>query len=99
MIKKALIFFFISLGLCELQSPLDSDYLGDIYYPSNPQEFDDNRENHWSEIYFFYDSQCNLSTNTKEKLEEFFKSNKSLGNIFGSLFILISDFFRNFYFF
>ena len=79
MIKKAVIFFFIAFSSANIESPLSSSYEGNLYYPAKPDDFDHNRENHWAEIYFFYDANCNQSTEKKARVEDYFKTNKSMG--------------------
>ena len=84
MIKKALIIlFFIAFKQAIIESPLKSSYKGDIYYPTKPEHFHEKKEGHWTEIYFFFDSQCSLSTNKKEKLEKYFRKKRNIGKIPG----------------
>jgi hypothetical protein len=79
MIKKAVIFYLISFTLAIIENPLKTSYDGRLYYPSKPEEFHHHNENHWAELYFFYDSQCSLSTNKKTALEKYFRMNRSMG--------------------
>lgn len=79
MIKKALILFFVSITSSIIHNPLKTSYQGSIHYPSKPEEFDHHRENHWTEIHFFFDSQCNHSISKKTQLETYFKRNRTIG--------------------
>lgn len=71
----------VSLSNSIIHNPLRTSYQASIYYPSKVAEFDHHRENHWAEIYFFYDSQCSLSTTKKSKLENYFKQNRTIGSL------------------
>lgn len=77
--KRALILLIIYFGSFNCQDDSQETFKSQLTYPNNPENLEKLKGRHWTEINFYYDSQCTQSIKKKDKLTKYYQNNNKLG--------------------